>query len=115
MTWLHFVVLARGLLGTLIVLAILLAIGYACLCTQAAAIGAIQDGQSVMLVGRVRRAHGDGAEPAVYELEDPSGRIFITTEVGAPVEGAVVLVRGTKNRTDEGRPIVVERQRLGTF
>lgn len=115
MKWISYLGCARGLLGTLIVIAVFLALAYACFFTQAGAVGEVQDGQSIILVGRVRSAHGEGAVAAVYELEDPSGRIFVTTEVGAPIEGALVLVRGTKSRTDEGRPIVVENQRMGTF
>lgn len=115
MKWIGYFGFARGLLGTVIVIAILLVLVHACFCTHAGAVGAVPDGRSIMLVGRVRSAHGEGAEAAIYELEDPSGRIFITTLVGAPSEGALVLVRGTKSRTDEGRPIVVENQRTGTF
>ena len=115
MKWIAYLGFARGLLGTLIVIAIFLALAYACFCTQAVAVGAVPDGRSVMLVGRVRAAHGDGADGAAYELEDPSGRIFVTSEVGAPIEGALVLVCGKKSQTDEGRPIIVEDQRLGTF
>lgn len=104
MKWISYPGFARGLLGTLIVIAIFLALAYACFCTQAGAVGAVPDGRSVMLVGRVRSAHGDGAEAAVYELEDPSGRIFVTTEVGAPIEGALILVRAKRaERTKDGR------------
>lgn len=115
MQWLSYVLCTRKVIGSLIVMAIIVAIAYACFCTHIDAIGMAKDETRLVLVGQVHRAHGDEVGNAAYELEDPSGRVFVITQVGTPSDGSLVIVLGTKNTTDNGRPLVIEQRRAGTF
>ena len=107
--------LLRGLLTSALVLAILLVLAYVCLCHRADQLGQLQDGQSVVLAGWVRTAYEPGSPQGAYELEDVTGKIFVTTQLGAPQPGTMVLVWGSKKNTNTGRAVVIERRRIGNF
>ena len=107
--------LLRGLLTSALVLAILLALAYVCLCHRADQLARLENGQSVVLVGWVRAAYEPGSPQGAYELEDATGKVFVTTQLGAPQSGTMVLVWGNKKNTNTGRPVLIERRRIGNF
>lgn len=113
--WLHYLTLLRGVVASLIVLAILLVIAYACFCHRAGSLTSVKEEGYVVLVGQVKQTFGGPLGDAVYVLEDPSGAVYVLTDVGLPSEGAVVIVWGKKTTTEGGRAMVVERRRAGTF
>jgi len=113
--WLQYLTLLRGLVASLIILTILLVLLYVCFYTAAGSLDDVTDGKNVGLVGQVKRVFGGTDRACVYVLEDPSGAVYVLTDVGSPQEGAFVIVWGTKTTTDEGRSMIVERRRAGTF
>lgn len=113
--WFQYNTFTRGALGSLIVLAILLALGYFAFCTQAGTLDAVDDGRVVVMAGQVTGCFGDVGAECVYVLEDPSGSVYVVSGLGAPAEGAFILVWGTTSETDEGRRLLIEQKRAGTF
>lgn len=113
--WLQYGSLTRGFVGSLIVLAILLVLAYFAFCTQAGTLSAVQSGRDVVMAGQVIECFGDVGEDCVYVLEDPSGSVYVMSDMGTPAEGAFVVVWGTTQETDEGRRTLIEQKRAGTF
>ncbi len=113
--WLPYAFVLRRSVASALVLAILLVLLYACVCTQAGSLDGVGEERRVVLFGKVRGGFGDPAGQCVYVLEDPSGAAFILSEHGTPRENAFVIVWGAKHATDEGRPLVVEQRRAGAF
>jgi hypothetical protein len=107
--------LFRGFFNSLLVLLVLAVLMYGCFCTRAEGINSAKENSTVIMVGRVSAVYDASSGAAVFELADPSGRVFVKTDVGPPRLGTVVLVSGVKVSTDTGRPLVVERRRGGTF
>ena len=72
------------------------------------------DAGRVSICGRV--AVLENSDPTgIYEVSDPTGRIFIATQQGIPQDGACVVVVGMLKKSDESRSFVFEKFRLGTF
>ncbi len=107
--------LLRGLVTSALVLAILLALAYACFCHRTDQLTGLDDGQPVVLAGWVRTAYEPGSPQGAYELEDATGKVFVTTQLGTPQQGTMVLVWGTKKDTNTSRAVVIERRRVGNF
>ena len=100
-----------------LVLAILLLAVYVVFCGRVASLSSLPVKKQTLLVGiakEVYPASGVGGL-TVYRLADPTGKVFILSRNGPPRRGAIMIVRGAKSLTDEGRAIVIEQYRLSTF
>jgi len=103
------------MLASIILLCVLIAVAYACFCTPIAGLGGVDDDRSVIVVGRVQSTYGVEATEQVYEISDPSGSVFVSTQLGTPQTGTVVVVWGVKTSTGTSRPVIFERRRGGNF
>ena len=103
----------------LVVLALLVtsALGYWLACDPAAAFPDLQDEERVVVFGRVGEVvcSQDENQQSLYEIEDPTGRIWCISKQGASATGAFLVVWGKKGTTDSGRPICRERRRIGSY
>jgi len=104
-------------LQNILVLAILLAAGYLAFFTPAKKMTAQECGNHVALVGRVEDVFSGqkSQNKGFYKLCDPTGEVFVLSDLGLPQEKSFLVVWGKKEQTDTGRPIVIENKRFGTF
>jgi len=107
----------RRLITFALVLAVLLLLAYWAFCDRVCTLTEVPTGDKAVLVGIVEDVcvvEGEGMT-AAFRLADPTGKVFIISHSGAPREGCLVIVWGTRTQTDEGRTVVMETRRLGSF
>ncbi len=113
----------RALIASLAVLVALLLIAYASFCNQIGRLADVEDAKTVVVSGIVREAwkaeelnpEADKKARDIYMVEDPTGCVYVLTQLGLPRPGTVTVVWGKKRTTDPGRPQVEERNRAGSF
>lgn len=96
---------------------LLLQVAYLAFCQPAGLLVECEDNEVVRVAGRVVATAASEHTPhrGAYQLEEPTGRVWIISERGLPDKGSLVLVRARKTTTGEGRPLGIELRRLGTF
>lgn len=107
----------RKLIVSALVLAVLLVLAYWAFCDRVCTLAEVPMDDKAVLVGIVEDVcvvEGEGAT-AAFRLVDPTGKVFVVSHRGPPREGCLVIVWGTRQQTDEGRTIVIETRRLGSF
>ncbi len=106
--------LARGMIRLWFVLAGVFFLGatwWFLVCHPAGTLPAGQkSGGTVSLFGRVIRVNADQ-----YVLQDPTGRIRVSSESPPRTAKRWVWVKGRIHFNSELEPVVVETRRLGTF
>jgi hypothetical protein len=112
-----FVPFLKSCVGALLVLAFLLVLAHFVFCEQVGKLQAVADGKKIVLSGVVANVHGVAGEEceSIYELNDPTGSVFVVSRNGLPQPDALVVLWGTKTSTDAGRVLVREQRRVGSF
>ena len=107
----------RTLLLFASILAILLGVCYWLFCDRADQLSEVPIGGRVVIVGQVQKCFpADGpAGPFIYQIADPTAKVFVITSRGLPRPGAIVVLMGDKAVTDQERPLLVETWRAGSF
>jgi len=96
---------------------VLFVLSYVFLCDRAENLDSLQCGKTVVLVGFVEEVFPSTGQDRniVYKLQDLTGEAYLLSQKNPPREGTVLIVWGTKGETEAGRPILLEKNRVGDF
>jgi len=109
------VLIVRHRLLRLPVYFVLLVLSYVFLCDRIENLDSLERGKTVVLAGFVEEVfRSPGQEHnIIYKLRDITGETYLLTQKTPPREGTVLIVWGTKAETEAGRPILLEKNRVG--